>query len=360
MIKPEYYVPSMKEVARIPHNGFNVVSTFSGAGGSCLGYRLAGYRVLWASEFIKEAQATYKANHPSSYLDTRDIRQVKPEEILKVTGLKVGEIDILDGSPPCAAFSTMGKRDKGWGEVKKYSDSQQRVDDLFFEYTRLLKALQPKVFVAENVSGLVKGTAKGYFIEILRALKSCGYRVKAKILNAKYLGIPTSRERLIFVGVRNDLELDPVFPRPKDYMYTLKDALEGAALTDRDYYAIPKGGKYMKLWEHSKHFKGYFGQAHKHLYGNENMIAHRRATWNRSAPTLKQGAQDIYHPAEPRTLTIGEIKRISSFPDDFVLTGSFRKKWERVGRAVPPFMMMEVAKAIEEKILSKALLGGKI
>lgn len=200
-----YKVPSMKEIWSLPWNGYNVVSTFSGGGGSCLGYEMAGYHVVWANEFIPEAQKTYRLNHPNTFLNTHDIRTVTAEQIIKETNIPKGEIDLFDGSPPCCAFSTSGKREKGWGKVRKYSDSEQRVDDLFFEYIRLIKGLQPKTFVAENVSGLIKGSAKGYFKLILKGLKDCGYEVKVKLLNAKYLGVPQSRERVIFVGVRNDI-----------------------------------------------------------------------------------------------------------------------------------------------------------
>ncbi len=158
--KPPFYIPTMAEIEAIKWNGFNVVSTFSGCGGSCLGYRMAGYRVLYANEFIKAAQETYKANHPNSILDSNDVRQIRPEEILERINLKKGELDLFDGSPPCASFSISGKREKGWGVEKKYSDTKQRVDDLFYEYARILRGLQPKVFVAENVAGLVIGTAK--------------------------------------------------------------------------------------------------------------------------------------------------------------------------------------------------------
>ena len=102
----------------------------------------------------------------------------------------MGQLDLLDGSPPCASFSTSGTRDAGWCKVKKYSDVHQRVDDLFFEYVRLIKGLQPKTFVAENVSGLVKGKAKGYFKIILAALKECGYNVSCRVLDAQWLGVP--------------------------------------------------------------------------------------------------------------------------------------------------------------------------
>jgi hypothetical protein len=113
MTKPPYRVPSMAEIEALPWNGYRVASTFSGCGGSCLGYRMAGYRVVYANEFIEEAQRTYKANHPNSFLDTRDIRQVKPEDVLERAGVDRGELDLFDGSPPCSAFSTAGKRAAG-------------------------------------------------------------------------------------------------------------------------------------------------------------------------------------------------------------------------------------------------------
>jgi DNA (cytosine-5)-methyltransferase 1 len=215
----------MAEIAAVPWNGFTAISTFSGCGGSCLGYRMAGFRVAWASEFIPAAAEVYRANHPDTILDTRDIREVQPSDILEAAGLKAGELDLMDGSPPCASFSTAGKREKHWGKAKKYSDTVQRTDDLFFEFIRLLDGLKPKVFVAENVSGLVKGVAKGYFLEILAKLKACGYRVGVKVLDAQWLGVPQARQRTIFIGVREDLGRLPVFPKPLPYRYTLRDAL---------------------------------------------------------------------------------------------------------------------------------------
>ena len=136
----KYKVPTMKQIEKVKGtNGYNVVSTFSGCGGSCLGYEMAGYNVLYANEFIPEAQRTYRANHKNVCLDTRDIRVIQPEEILEMTKLKKGELDLFDGSPPCSSFSILGKREKGWGKVKTYSDTKQRTDDLFFEYIRILK-----------------------------------------------------------------------------------------------------------------------------------------------------------------------------------------------------------------------------
>jgi DNA (cytosine-5)-methyltransferase 1 len=224
--KPPYRVPLMSEIAALPWNGYSVVSTFAGCGGSSTGYRMAGFRILLASEFVEAARDTYAANmRPGTILDGRDIRDVTAEDILARIGMKPGELDVLDGSPPCASFSTAGKREKAWGKVKKYSDTEQRADDLFFEFARLVKGIQPKVFVAENVSGLVKGTAKGYFLEILAALKACGYKVSARLLDAQWLGVPQARQRLIFVGVRDDLGIDPVHPSPLPYRYSIREAL---------------------------------------------------------------------------------------------------------------------------------------
>jgi DNA (cytosine-5)-methyltransferase 1 len=215
----------MREITRSPLNGQRVVSLFSGCGGSSLGYRMAGFKVVWANEFIPAARETYLANFPDTVVDGRDIRTVTGAEILTATGLAAGELDILDGSPPCASFSMAGKRQHHWGKVKKYSETTQRTDDLFFEYIRLLRELRPRRFIAENVSGLVKGVGKGFFLEIFAGLKAAGYRVESRLLDAQWLGVPQARQRIFFVGVRNDVDGAPGFPTPLPYRYAVADAL---------------------------------------------------------------------------------------------------------------------------------------
>jgi DNA (cytosine-5)-methyltransferase 1 len=199
----------MAEVAAIPDCGLRLVSTFTGAGGSCLGFRMAGYRTLWASEFVEAARDTYAANFPDVPVDERDIRDVTARQVLRRAGVKKGELDVLEGSPPCASFSMAGKRQRHWGEVRPYSETSQRTDDLFWEFGRLLDGVKPRCFVAENVPGMARGVAKGYFLEILAHLQRCGYRVEARILDAQWLGVPQRRQRLFFVGVRDDLGVDP-------------------------------------------------------------------------------------------------------------------------------------------------------
>lgn len=374
----------MRQIQELPWNGFNVISTFSGCGGSSTGYRMGGFRVLWASEFIDAARDSYKANAaPYTVVDGRDIRQVKPEEILAATGLKVGELDLFDGSPPCSAFSTAGKREAGWGVVKKYSDKAQRVDDLFFEFTRILRGLRPKTFVAENVSGLVKGTAKGYFLEILRELKSCGYKVSCKVLDAQWLGVPQARQRTIFVGVRNDLKLDPAHPKPLPYHYTVRDALPWVykvvhdtsgqrsvgEITNRPSPTITVGINSIN----SLHFKvsapepetdisryaiGSEWDKLKPGEGSEKYLNLKRTRLDGPSHCISatgggNGVASVTHPTEKRKFTIAELRRICGFPDDFILTGSYQQQWERLGRAVPPVMMMHIAAAIRDQVLRK-------
>lgn len=351
--KPAYRVPSMEEIRAVPWNGYNAISTFSGCGGSSLGYRMAGFRVLWANEFIDAARDSYNANKsPSTQLDRRDIRSVKPEEILSAIGLKAGELDLFDGSPPCASFSTAGKREAGWNKVKAYSDKEQRTDDLFFEYVRLLNGLQPKTFVAENVSGLIKGTAKGYFLEILSALKGAGYRVDAKLLDAQWLGVPQARQRLIFIGVRKDLGLAPAFPTPLKHRYSVRDALPTLAAppiepeTDITRYAIGK--------EWDKLSPG--GQSSKYF----QLV---KPALGEPCPTITTGGNvgtfsnlssaSVVHPTQKRKFSIAELRRLCAFPDDFVLTGTYSQQWERLGRAVPPVMMAAIASAVRDGVLAR-------
>jgi DNA (cytosine-5)-methyltransferase 1 len=363
--KPSYGVPSMAEIAAIPGTGYQVVSTFSGCGGSCLGYRMAGFRVVWASEFVVEARATYEANHPGCVIDGRDIREVTPADILAATGLAVGELDLLDGSPPCASFSLAGKREAGWGKVKLYSDRAQRTDDLFFEYARLLRGLQPKTFVAENVAGLARGTAKGYFKLILAELKDCGYDVEARLVNAAWLGVPQSRERLIFIGVRTDLcerfGVAPVFPKPLPYCYTVTDACPwiAAKRSDSDAASDPNTRAELAAVDIGRYAIGAQwdelapGQTHEKRF---NLA---KAHPNRPCPTITAtggnlGAAAVVHPFEKRKFTIREVKLLSGFPEDFVLTGLYIKQWERIGRAVPPVMMAHVARTVRDEVLCKS------
>lgn len=235
--KPPYKIPDMEFIRNVPWNGLRVVSTFSGGGGSCIGYRWSGAKVVWANEFIKHASDTYRLNHPDTYVDERDIKIVTSEEILSTTGLKVGELDIFDGSPPCQGFS-IANQNRLNGKAHTYQNGQSQVnEDMFDEYIRLLKGLMPKVFIAENVKGMTIGKAKqmlGSFEmdlfdsqdeTILHKLMNCGYVLRYQIMNAADYGTPQNRQRVFFVGVRKDLNIIPTFPAKLGYQYSVLDAL---------------------------------------------------------------------------------------------------------------------------------------
>lgn len=347
---PPYSVRRMTDLEAVEQSGYKVASTFTGAGGSSLGFRFAGFKAVYASEFIEAARETYLANFPYGEMDPRDIREVSPSDILESAGCDIGELDVLEGSPPCAAFSQSGKLADSWKVERKYSDTNQRVDDLFWEYTRLLKAIQPKVFMAENVATLAQGVSKGYFLNIKRAMEECGYKVKTAKINALYLGAATIRERTIFIGVRNDLVEKvagvPWFPTPSRFFYTFGDVMDGVEYfyeSDSQFWPLP-AGKMQDMWSWCrKKNEVYIWKAYEALYGKVAMFNHRYCVKNRPVLTMTQGAQCLYHPDVPRSLDIAEIKRIMTFPPDFILTGNFSKKWERVGRAVAPLMAEKIA-----------------
>ena len=196
-----------------------------------------------------------------------DIAKLTVEEVFERTGLKVGELDVLDGSPPCQGFSTAGKRN--------LHDSRNQ---LFREYARLLRGLQPKVFVMENVSGMVKGKMKLIFAEILRELKACGYKASARLMNAMYFNVPQSRERMIFIGVREDVGMVPSHPRGQCVPICLREAFSGGLVTpesesDISRFAIGKEWSCLKEGESSlKYF---------------NLI---RSSWDKPSPALTKTA----------------------------------------------------------------------
>lgn len=375
--KPPYHVPTMGAIRAREPNGYRMVSTFSGCGGSCLGFRMAGFRVLYANEFDEVARASYVLNaDPRTILTGADIREVSARSILDATGLEVGELDVFEGSPPCQTFSTAGGRNM--------RDSRT---DLFAEYTRLVRELQPRVFAAENVSGMVKGVAKGMFIRTLADLKACGYRVEARLLDAQWLGVPQARQRIIFVGVRNDLGLEPEWPTPLPYRYSIREALPWLSRVTHD-----KVEDDVRLWQRRNGFYGtepldadkpiptVVKTQFSGVIEPETSLAGRAVgrEWAKLKPgeTSKKyfnlrrsspdapvntvcsggggvGAASVAHPFACRKFTIAELKRLCAFPDDFKLDGTFAEQWGRLGNAVPPLMAAAIARSLES-ILRKA------
>jgi DNA (cytosine-5)-methyltransferase 1 len=378
---------------------FNVVSLFAGGGGSSTGYRLAGGKVLAINEFIPAAQDAYAINYPETYIFKQDIRDLTGQMVLNQIGFKKGELDILDGSPPCSSFSMAGLREKGWGVEKKYSDSSQRTDDLFFEFARILKEVQPKVFICENVKGITMGEASNLlgseqiniFGEekntIFHTLVDCGYNVRYKVLNAKNFLVPQSRERTIFIGVRKDIKKQITFPITKNEQITIGEALpwikrisakkkcfnetelrtiekhevcstissDGLFASRRHFIELDNEFKNLSKEQERVYELQLSGESMKACGDRigERISGMTRIKLDENKPcSTVLTAPELWHPFEKRTLSIGELKIICSFPYDYYCGNTFSNKWERLGRAVPPLMMKSVADHVYKTILS--------
>ena len=361
-------------------NKFNVISTFAGGGGSSTGYRLAGGKILCVNEFVEEAQNTYRENYPDTPILPGDIKELSGKDFLDVVGLKEGELDILDGSPPCSAFSVAGKlshsadgkHSDGWGQTKNYSDGKmvENIEDLFFEFLRVADDIRPKIIVAENVKGLTIGEAKQYFNKINNTFEDIGYDVVAKVLDSRYFGVSQTRTRVIFIGLRNDITekaglnfmtINSVFPEQSVDVIPLKDALVGLEYDAEEVDYLTKKFLNTAYWKDTGSNmeidppKVLTGMDY-HPKGHHFNL--KRVSQYAPAPTLTaMGSNDTtagaFHWAEPRKLTIGALKRIQSLPDDFKLTGKWNQQSERIGRMVPPLMMKAIADSIYNKVLKE-------
>lgn len=196
----------LSDLRDVPKNGKTVFSCFSCGGGSTMGYKLAGYTVLGNCEIDADMVELYRTNHHPKYSYLCDIREFNEK---KVYPKALKDLDILDGSPPCSVFSTAGGREKGWGTEKVFREGQkkQRLDDLFLHFIHTAEILQPKVVIAENVAGLIKGKARGYVNELLKAFKEAGYQTQIFLLDAQTMGVPQRRKRVFFIARRTDLDL---------------------------------------------------------------------------------------------------------------------------------------------------------
>lgn len=326
-------------------NAPTVISTFAGCGGSSLGYSMAGYRELLAVEWDQNAVDTFRLNFPDVPVYHGDICALSVDDVLARTGLAPGELDVFDGSPPCQGFSTAGKR--------QMDDPR---NSLFREYVRLLRGLQPRVFVMENVSGMVKGKMKLVFAEILRELKASGYRVSARLLNAMYFNVPQSRQRMVFIGVREDLNIDPSHPKAQSMPANVRDALDGVVNSEQDL-STPIAWATNSSWIVSSYIPlirqgGSCDDVHPKKAGYTLIRLHPR----RPSPTITKTCNGsmfsgLLPPSGNRYCTIPEIKRLGSYPDKYNMVGEFGEQWARIGNSVPPLFMRAIAEHIRLTVL---------
>jgi site-specific DNA-cytosine methylase len=365
-------------------NRFTVVSTFAGGGGSCIGYHLAGGHVVLASEFVPEAARTYAVNFPGMPVDPRDIREVTAdaaavEAFLAQAGLRPGELDILNGSPPCCEFSNAGRGLSDQHELRPYSDTRQRgMATLIYDFFELARGALPKVVIGENVPSLASSKHSALFEGALDTLRFADeshsrrlYFANSAVLAASDFGVPQARNRLFFIGVRHDVaeavgissdaDVSTIFPEPTHhFLVTIRSALADLQQGDADVYPWRRSAMTSSIGPLISRLPpnpSRLLRPHHVGLPKETRFSLTRCSWDLPAPTLAVMGQrpdalsGAIHPEADRKFTIPELKRLFGLPDDFVLTGTLGQAAERICRMVPPRVMQAIAERVHERVL---------
>ena len=342
---------------------FNVLDLFCGCGGLSYGFESAGYNIVLGIDNDKKALETFELNHKNSKSICGDITTMHAEDINRATGGK--QIDVIIGGPPCQGMSLSGPR--------RFDDPRNK---LYLSYIRLVEELQPKAFVIENVPGLVSlfnGQIKDRIIERLTTL---GYNVQYKILCAADFGVPQSRRRVVFVGLKKG---EFIYPEINNNQVTCEMALSDLPpLVDclgeeNQEYATNATCDYQKLMRKcSKVIKNHIAATHSEKVkkiismvpdgGNYKdlpepyrssrnfHVAWTRFNSQKPAPTIDTGHRHHFHYKYNRVPTVRECARIQSFPDDFEFVASRGGAYQMIGNAVPPMLAKAIANAIFELI----------
>lgn len=303
-----------------------IISLFSGAGGLDLGFKMAGHKIIWANDLYEDAVETYKLNI-GKHIVLGDIADIKSDDI--------PDCDIVIGGFPCQGFSVANMK-------RTVADERNA---LYKQLVRVIKDKHPKFFVAENVKGLTTLGKGEVFKLILGDFAGLGYKVRYQILNAANYGVPQTRQRVIIVGVRNDIDFTFEYPRPthsKDAL--LFKALDSCvpwvsvseALDSIDDPDLPNNLSNHSYSKYKLNFNGYIG--------------HRPLLPDKPAPTVtargddKGGVVILPHPNGKRRMTGRELAAIQSFPLNFKFVGALSSVYRQIGNAVPPLLAYSIAR----------------
>lgn len=335
------YKWELKDLKKITKNGHTVFSCFSCGGGSSMGYKLSGYEVLGNCEIDPKTNEMYKANHKPKYSFNMDIR-----EFLTLSDYpgELYELDILDGSPPCTSFSMVGARERDWGKKKTFAEGNklQRLDDLFFPFIDLAGKLKPKVIVAENVVGMIRGNARGYVTEVLREYSKQGYNTQIFKLNAATMGVPQKRERIFFISYRKDLE----YPKLK-LSFNEKPICFGEYRSSIGIPIDPKSDSARLLSKRTKKDKKLadikLRLGEKYSRFNAQIVQD-----NMVCPTITSGGE-FYRGYDGKKFTAMDYILSQTFPIDY----NFKDKTPHFvcGMSVPPIMMARISEQIYKQWL---------
>ena len=312
------------------------VELFAGAGGLALGFENAGIHHELLVEIDAHAANTLRKNRPNWQVTQDDVRKIE------FTGYSA---DIVSGGFPCQAFSYAGRK-LGFEDTR---------GTLFFEFARCIKTIQPKIVVGENVKGLLTHDDGKTLQTMLGVLEELGYRVAYKVLRSQYLDVAQKRERLVIIGIRNDLDTPFCFPKENNYIIPLRQALKDVPASGGQRYTekkhaimqqIPQGGYWRDLPDELQ--RSYMGASYFQGGGKTGMA--RRLSWDEPSLTLTcnpaQKQTERCHPAETRPLTVREYARIQSFPDSWEFTGSSNVQYKQIGNAVPVNMAYHLGRCV--------------
>ena len=327
------------------------IELFAGAGGLALGIEKAGFDTIGLIEFNKPAADTLKKNRPEWNVIWDDIANISCLDLEEYFSIKKGELDLLSGGAPCQAFSYAGKR-LGLEDTR---------GTLFYHYAIFLQKLQPKMFLFENVRGLLTHDGGKTYQTIRTVFEEAGYSIQYKVLNAWDYGVAQKRERLITIGIRNDL-IDDIhfeYPAPHEYKPVLRDVLQNvpeslgtrySAKKEEIFALVPPGGYWRDIPEEIA--KEYMKSCW-YMEGGRTGILRRLSMDEPSLTVLTSPSQkqtDRCHPLEPRPFTVRENARCQSFPDEWVFCGTVGEQYKQVGNAVPVNLAYDIALKIKEAL----------
>lgn len=349
----------------------NVLSIFSGAGGIDCGFANAGFDICMSTDNWDIACKTLSANGTSKLVLESDIREVNYEESLAQIGLKIEDVDVLAGGPPCPAYS----KSRFWRTEKKRALDDENSFTLF-EYFRALREIRPKVFFFENVAGFLYKPHRAAFELLTSQAEELGYDITYRVVNTANYGVPQTRERFLCVGIRKDLAIRFTFPEethynPEDEKKTEEDKAQkkpwvtcGEAIGDLD--VVLPGDEDLKPGSKHKDLLPLVPPGDNYLYftaerGYPNPLFKWRSRYwtfllklspDRPSWTIQASFSNNTGPFHWRNrwLRISEIKRIQTFNDDYELCGDMKEQWRQVGNAVPVLMAEVVAREIRRQV----------
>lgn len=337
MYNPKWYLSEIKQDKPV-----KVFVTFSCGGGSSMGYKRAGFEVLGNVEIDPRVNEIYKKNNHPKYnfcMDLRDFNKIPNDKLPD----ELFHLDILDGSPPCSTFSSAGKREKGWGVEKTFREGQkkQRLDDLFFVFLDTVEKLRPRVVIAENVTGLLQGNAKGYVTEIIARFRKLGYDVQLFKLNAAFMDVPQARERVFFVANREG------FPK-------LKLQFNGKPITFGEIRTKAPGKKpsdhmmkYLSLMQPGDLFISDI----TNRLGEGRKLFTSMIMWDTRVAYTITSSSNFYRACDKTLCTDGDFINAQTFPQDYDF-GDQQVQYV-CGMSVPPNMTANIATQIWKQWLKK-------